>query len=566
MAKRSNPPTFAVAVVALLFGFGLAGCGLFLGPARSVTYNANGATAGTAPVDDAIYRKGDEVTLLSEGTLAKAGTWFGGWSLNATGSGDRYAPGDTIEIGTEDLTLYAVWDFEPQRDLELGATVSLAAYNDSYLYSIVTAAPANKPESDSASTTYYNYAIYTQAAAAAKSPRSERGARDLQRSDVVPAQARRDEASRAMDAVLLAERPPLASGPAAARSRTIAGTIGVGTAWNNVIVADANDKHWYVDTTCRLVSDHAYFFVDNDDQAALAPFLADYGAAFDALYHVNHAKFGVENDVDNNGKVIVVFSGVITDSLLGYFWSVDKFAYDASTNPYSNQGDIIYLTADAEYQLDQGDYIPATLAHEFQHMIYFDEHYRHGASSSLAWLNEALSQAAEYFNGYLDNHDAWIANFLETYGRGLSLTHWTSENYGFGAIYIRYLIDRFGEAVAGQLCATADIGIKAVENATGIGFNTLFMDFLKAVVMSGTGDSNELEYRFTSLNLAAAQPKGRGGLLPYVPDDGVYVAGDDYGYKVRPYGLEFDYWEGNFGTMRLTGDSGIVGAAFGLSR
>jgi len=275
----------------------------------------------------------------------------------------------------------------------------------------VTAAPADKPESASAPTTYYNYAIYTQAAAAAniaaaRSPRLELGARDLQRSAAVSAQAQRDEASRAWDATLLAERPPLASGPAVARSRTIAGTIGVGTVWNNVTITDVADKIWHVDTTCRLVSDHAYFFVDNNNTAALAPFLADYGAAFDALYHVNHAKFGVENDVDNNGKVIVVFSGVITDSLLGYFWSVDKFAYDVSLNPYSNQGDIIYLTADASFQLDRGDYIPATLAHEFQHMIYFDEHYRHGASSSLAWLNEALSQAAEYFNGYLDNHDA----------------------------------------------------------------------------------------------------------------------------------------------------------------
>lgn len=570
MVKRSLCKHFAAAATLILLSINLSGCFLFLGPARTVTYKANGATAGTAPIDNDVYRKGDEVTLLSEGTLSKNGFWFDGWSLNASGSGVRYAPGDEVEIGTEDLTFYAIWDFEHQRDLELSETTSLAAYNDSSIYSIVTATPANKPESDSAPSTYYDYAIYTQAAAlqniaAAKSPRAARGARDLQRSAALSAQAKRDETSRAMDAALLAERPPLAPGPRGARSRTIAGSIAVGTAWDDVIVADANDDLWYVDTTCRHISDHAYFFVDNDVISAMEPFLADYGTAFDALYHVNRAKLGEENDVDGNGKVIVVFSGVITDNMLGYFWSVDKFER-TPTNQYSNEGDIVYLTADAEYQLDQGDYIPATLAHEFQHMIYFDEHYDRGASSSLAWLNEALSQAAEYFNGYFDNHESWIASFLETYGRGLSLTHWTSSNYGYGAIFIRYLIDRFGEAVAGELCATADIGIEAVENATGMGFNALFMDFLKAMVISGTGDSNEPEYSFTTLNLAAVQPKGRGGLLPYVPDKGVYVANDDYGYEVRPYGLEFDYWEGSFGTMRLTGDSGIAGAAFGLSR
>ena len=575
MVKRTAYRRIAAAAASILFGialsFCMAGCALFLGPARSVAYKANGATSGTAPVDDSVYRKGDEATLLSEGALSKTGHWFGGWSLHADGSGDRYAPGDSIEIGTEDVTLYAAWDFAPQQDLKLGETAALTTYNGSFIYSIVTAAPAGKPESDSAPATYYDYAIYTQAGAlqniaAPESPRAARGTRDLQRTAAVPAQARRDEASRAMEARLLAERPPLAAGARGARSRAIAGPIAVGTLWNDVIIADADNAPHSVDTTCRFVSDHAYFFVDNDVIAAMEPFLSDYGEAFDTLYHVNRAKLGQENDVDGNGKVIVVFSGVISDNLLGYFWSVDKFEHDDINNPLSNEGDIVYLTADAEYQLDQGDYIPATLAHEFQHMIYFDEHYDRDAPGSLAWLNEALSQAAEYFNGYFDNHNSWIASFLETYGRGLSLTHWTSNNYGFGAIFIRYLIDRFGEAVAGELCATDDIGIKAVENATGMGFNALFMDFLKAMVMSGTGDSDEPEHRFTTLNLATVQPKGRGGLLPYVPDGGAFAAGDGYDYKVRPYGLEFDYWEGSFGTMRLIGNSGIAGAAFGLSR
>ena len=61
-----------------------------------VTYAANGATSGTAPVDTASpYSSFATVTLLGPGTLAKTGTTFAGWNTKANGSGTSYAPGDT---------------------------------------------------------------------------------------------------------------------------------------------------------------------------------------------------------------------------------------------------------------------------------------------------------------------------------------------------------------------------------------------------------------------------------------------------------------------------------------
>lgn len=197
-------------------------------------------------------------------------------------------------------------------------------------------------------------------------------------------------------------------------------------------------------------------------------------------------------------------------------------------------------------------------------MIYFDEHYNRGAAASYAWLNEALSQAAEYYNGYLDNHLGWIGSFLRDYGSELSLTHWTSDNYGFGAIFIRYLIDQFGDAAIKNMCSTSLIGIDAVETASGRDFNDIFGNFSRAVVMSGTGDSENSAYKFTTLDLAEVQPTGRGGLLPYAPAT-PFEAGDTINYWVYPYSLEFDRWRGEFGTMGVTGAS-IIATAFGLSR
>ena len=114
------------------------------------------------------------------------------------------------------------------------------------------------------------------------------------------------------------------------------------------------------------------------------------------------------------------------------------------------------------------------------------------------------------------------------------------------------------------MCATSLIGIDAVETATGEDFNDIFIDFSRAVVMSGTGDSDNPAYEFTTLDLAEVQPTGRGGLLPYAPAT-TFEAGDTINYWVYPYSLEFDHWHGEFGTMRVTGAS-IVATAFGLSR
>jgi hypothetical protein len=78
--------------------------------ARTVTYNANGATSGTVPVDGTAYLAGQIVTVLGNtGTLARTGWTFGGWNTAASGSGTTYAPSSTFVMGSADVTLYAFW-------------------------------------------------------------------------------------------------------------------------------------------------------------------------------------------------------------------------------------------------------------------------------------------------------------------------------------------------------------------------------------------------------------------------------------------------------------------------
>jgi len=78
-------------------------------PECTVTYDANGATSGSVPVDPAIYFPGDwPIVWGNYGGLAKAGYAYTGWSRFADGSGTRYVEGDRFAI-TSDVTLYARW-------------------------------------------------------------------------------------------------------------------------------------------------------------------------------------------------------------------------------------------------------------------------------------------------------------------------------------------------------------------------------------------------------------------------------------------------------------------------
>ncbi|GIO15225.1 hypothetical protein J19TS2_47800 [Cohnella xylanilytica] len=82
-------------------------------PTYGVVYHGNGHTGGTVPVDGASYKSGDTVTVRSQNGLTKDGFDFAGWNTAADGSGTSYAEGDTFQMGTADVELYAVWTENP---------------------------------------------------------------------------------------------------------------------------------------------------------------------------------------------------------------------------------------------------------------------------------------------------------------------------------------------------------------------------------------------------------------------------------------------------------------------
>jgi uncharacterized repeat protein (TIGR02543 family) len=94
----------------------------------SVTYLANGADSGLAPVDKNSYLTGATVTVLdNSGGLIKSGYTFAGWNTAPTGQGADFAAtgSSTLIMGESDITLYAKWK-------ELAVTTYRVSVNNSY--------------------------------------------------------------------------------------------------------------------------------------------------------------------------------------------------------------------------------------------------------------------------------------------------------------------------------------------------------------------------------------------------------------------------------------------------
>lgn len=75
-----------------------------------VTYDGNGATDGTVPVDSNLYPANAQVVVLGNtGNLVREGFEFVGWALNPTDTEPLYEAGSTFIMPANDVTLYAVW-------------------------------------------------------------------------------------------------------------------------------------------------------------------------------------------------------------------------------------------------------------------------------------------------------------------------------------------------------------------------------------------------------------------------------------------------------------------------
>jgi len=246
---------------------------------------------------------------------------------------------------------------------------------------------------------------------------------------------------------------------------------------------------------------HANVWVNNnditEDEAALL------GKEFDnKIYQSDVDNFGMPSDVDQNGKVNILcydiqdgFSGS-GGYVAGYFSPRDLYQYS-----YSNQSEIFYIDTyplmgmSATKDVSQAY---STLAHEFQHMINFNQKvFVQGLTDTDTWMDEGLSMAAEQIytgaplNDRIDyyNEDADIT-------KGHSLLYWdyagdTLANYSLSYLFMEYLKAQCGQGntIYKELINDPHTDYQAVQNIIhkyidpNLSFGQFMTDFRAALVL-----------------------------------------------------------------------------------
>ncbi len=281
------------------------------------------------------------------------------------------------------------------------------------------------------------------------------------------------------------------------------------------------DNFESVSAVARYVGQHAAIYEDVDSPVPLSDQeFQDLGSLFDdELYEVATGFFGSESDVDQNGLVFILMTPVVNgltaadecdDGIItGFFFATDvdpAFANDSR----SNQAEIFYSVVpdpDGAIGCDLSQsavnrLVPLTFSHEMQHMISYNQHVlvRQG-NSELLWLNEGLSHLSEelaalHFESVGDQRrfsEFALSNlfdaslFLEAPG-----DHFVLFGAGTGTLaerggtwlFLRWVVDQFGDATIRRMVETTLTGANNVEAVVGEPFSRLLSEWFLANYVS----------------------------------------------------------------------------------
>lgn len=302
-------------------------------------------------------------------------------------------------------------------------------------------------------------------------------------------------------------------------------------------VYNKDEKFTRVTAEVKYVSTHAVLYQDVNAPAGglTATDFAQFGDLFDdPIHNTTTSVFGQPSDIDANGKVIVLLTPVVNELttrgspgfIAGFFYGLDL-----TTQANSNRAEIFYsLVPDPEGKhsdkrtRDDVLYtVPPVLAHEFQHMIHFNQRVliKKAAQESL-WLSEAMAHMAEdvvagafrdrgdlererIFNG---SNFARAIRYLGDPGAA-SLIAITSpgslEERGAQWLFLKYLVGHFGgNELLKQLTQTATAGVGNVEEKTGTAWGILVNHWSLALWADDSGVKVDSIYTFPNINLRTA--------------------------------------------------------------
>ena len=243
------------------------------------------------------------------------------------------------------------------------------------------------------------------------------------------------------------------------------------------------------------VTNRAYFYIDeswwsfapqNDIYAALGIL----GDEFDrTIYPGLTSAYGQEwtPGIDKDTRITVLIHPMAKGSG-GYFRSNDEY-YTVQV-PGSNEREMVYLNTD--YLKDRA--LPSFLAHEFTHLIQFNQKNKIYSIDDDVWLNEMRAEYAPTLLGY---DDSYVGSYLENRVQIFSeqpfnpITEWRDQqaDYGVINIFAQYLVSQYGRQILIDSLHSQSVGIESLNNALQKNgyrkdFSQIFTDWTIAVYVN----------------------------------------------------------------------------------
>jgi len=181
------------------------------------------------------------------------------------------------------------------------------------------------------------------------------------------------------------------------------------------------------------------------------------------IYPTLTSVFGTEwkPGVDGDNKITILLHSM-KEGIGGYFRSTDE--YLKLQIPNSNEKEMIYLPIS---QIENNYKLKIYLAHEFVHLITFNQKDRILGVSEEVWLNEARAEYAitilGYNNSYIgSNLQLRVKDFLEKPSD--SVVEWQDGKYDYAVInlFINYLVDHYGINILQDSLKSKLVGIPSI--------------------------------------------------------------------------------------------------------
>ena len=250
----------------------------------------------------------------------------------------------------------------------------------------------------------------------------------------------------------------------------------------------ATNETFRVNAVLRAEVDTAYFWIEEgiDYQESDLTRLAT--AFNNEIYPVNQAFFGSEwsPGIDGDPHLFILYAKNLGGNTAAYFSSIDSV--NPQAHPYSNAHEMFMINADSVTLGEEYTY--GVLAHEFQHMIHWNND-----RNEDSWLNEGFSELAAFLNGY----DPGGFDYLFSLEPDMQLTDWPldpdlrSPNYGSSFLFVAYFLDRYGEQATQALVANPENSMDSVDAV---------LEELRAkeLIASNSGNADDLFADWTAAN------------------------------------------------------------------